>query len=200
MKKIDSILEKNIKMAIFDHEVAMPDGVSIQGPFYHGSCLDPEEGPFEAIVRSMSDYDAVWVSDEEWASEMFAGDNCGGDGKDGANGYKVVYKIDTNLENAAPLTKETAESITEFFGEADLRETIPYLERAGYDGWTTLGSMGSNLYTDIAIFREGLDISLMKVFIDGEWTEYFPPSEFRGKMEGKMKSDHLERFTRVMHV
>lgn len=194
MNKIDSTLERNLKIAMLEHAVEIPNGVSVKGPFYHGSCLDPEEGPFEAIIRSMSEFDAVWVSDEEWASEMFANEEC----TDG--GYKVVYKIDTDLENAAPLTKETADAITEFFGEPDLRETIPYLERAGYDGWTTLGSMGRDLYTDIAIFREGLDISLMKIFIDGEWTEYFPPSEFRGKMEGRMQSDHLDRFTRVMHV
>lgn len=197
MDALNKILSKSIKLAQYDgmmDELGMPDGVSISGPFYHGTCIDPNEGPFDELYSGMSEFDAIWVSEDEWVSEMFANDDCG------ENSYMVVYRLDNEINNAIPLSKEIVDGLTTIFDEPDIREIIPNLEMAGYDGWTTMGSIGEHLYTDIAIFKNSVSISDMKVKIGDEWTEYFPPEEFGSIMKGKMKSDHLERFTRVMHV
>jgi hypothetical protein len=144
----------------------------------------------------MSDFDALWVSMDEWVSESFAANTCGQE----ESGIPVVYRVMQNLDKAAGLDQTIVNEMMNALGLEDPRDLIPHLEMEGYDGWTTLGSIGSRIYTDIAIFRSEVEIDTMKVFIDGKWTEYFDPEEFSEKMTGKMESDHLERFTRVMHV
>jgi len=190
----DQILNRNLKRAMIDGIDDMPASVSIQGPFFHGTCVSPEDGPFEELYRGINEFEAIWVSQEEWVSEMFANDKCDN------RGYKVVYKVEASVDRAVPLSEPLVNELLGMFDVDDPRDLIPHLEQAGYDGWTAMGSVGANLYTDIAIFKNDLGISAMKIFINGDWTEYFSPSDFNERLDGKMESDHLERFTRPLYV
>ncbi len=196
-KRSDIILAKNIKQAIHNYTlkgIEMPDGVPIPGPFYHGTGIIPGEGVFNSLQSGIADFDALWVATEQWVSEIFASNRSGKDS------LPVVYKTTQNLEKAASLDQYIVNEMMDRLGLDDPRELIPHLSMEGYDGWTTLGSVNSQLYTDIAIFANEVDIDSMKVFIDDDWTDFFAIEEFTQKMSGKMESDHLERFTRVMHV
>jgi hypothetical protein len=196
MKDINSTLLAGIKKAIVASRIEhleIPEAKSIKGPFYHGTCISGVDDNFDTLKSEMSDFGAIWVSPNEWISKVFASNNCDNMG----GGIPVVYRTGQNLEKAIPLDQYVINELSEEFGVSDPRDLIPYLEMEGYDGWVTMGSVGTDLYTDIAIFKNDVEIDGMKIFVNGKWSDqFFDVSE----INEKMKSDHLERFTRPKYV
>jgi len=199
----DNILARNLKKAIYEDrlsDIDLPDGKNIDGPFYHGTCMLPDEGVFSTLKSGMSDFEALWVASDEWVSETFAASRCGTGRAEVEDSFPAVYKIMQNVTNAIPIDQNLVKDLMFELDVNDPRELIPHLDTLGYDAWVAMGSVSERLYTDIAIFSSEIEIEEMKMFIDGEWTDYFNPENFKEKMNGKMKSDHLDRFTRPLAV
>jgi len=199
MKDVNKILSASIGRAVCASMMGgidVPDPKSVGGPLYHGTCMSRGEGAFDALRSDMSEFNALWVSPNETISETFAMNRCNvGDG-----GIPVVYMTMHNVQRALPLDRHVTEELMDAFGvNGDPRELIPHMERAGYDGWITMGSLDTEMYIDIAIFKSSVQIDKMKVFTNNGWTDFFEPEEYHNVVSNKMESDHLERFTRPIY-
>lgn len=146
---------------------------SIDGTYYHGTTL--RDGEFiNRLEVEYSDHEALWFSWEDDVSDEFA-DNYYNEGEN----IKIIFEVYLKSDNIADLPYELTQEINDFYGYEDFRESIPMLhDEKGFDGWKTMGSIGSRIYDDIAIFDESLvEIKSCKLFIGGDWTDYMPLDE-----------------------
>jgi len=166
---VKNIIRKIIKEDYYDEEsdVEIPS-TYINDIVYHGTALNPnEDSLFDEFKIGHSDWDAIWVSEQEEISEEFAEE------KKHEDDIEILYRIKLDADNLADISPETHEETKSYYGYEDLREFIPTLSQMGFEGWMTTGSIGSNLYNDIAIFDEDLIvIDGVKLKINDEWTDY----------------------------
>jgi len=182
-------LSKNIKIAQSLAGIELPNGVQVSGIHYHGTSI--ADDPIDELTGEYSEWDTIWVTSDENVAEKFS---------DHGNGVQAVFEVQVNLLNALPIDHQVYTEIKYESDEfEDIRMAIPAIEMEGYDGWITLGSIGSIMYEDIAIFGSRIPVSKMKIKTPEGWTEYFPLDEFESRTGKKMKSDELDRFVRVMH-
>ena len=160
------------------------DTIELDGIYYHGTSLDKDDDFFQDFELGHSDWEAVWFSDNENIAEDF-GDNWGND-----DNVVIIYLVEIKSNDIVNISLDTFEEIKDFYGYEDLRESIPILAQE-YDGWKTLGSIGSNIYDDIAIFNtKCIRIKQAKIQINDEWSEYMSLSEIEEKFN-KWKDEEL---------
>jgi hypothetical protein len=139
---------------------------SVSGEFYHGTSIDEGE-VYRELDPNYSDWEAIWFANDENISQEF-GENRTNDGD-----TQVVYTVEINSDKIVYLGQQDFEDIKEHYHLEDLREAIPILRQAGFDGWQTLGSIGWNQYDDFAIWN--MDVvtikSIMLMDAEGEWSE-----------------------------
>jgi len=142
-----AIFENNYKtVEIGGESIDMPI-TSVSGTFYHGTSFDKDEEPFDSFSIDMSDYPAVWVTDDEEIAKEFASNR---------EGIPVLYTINFNSNKMAQIDYSLFEDLKDYLGFFDLRESIEWLRNLGFEGWVTQGSVGTDLYNDIAIFYEDM--------------------------------------------
>jgi len=162
--------------------------IPYQGVCYHGSTYRPEVGVFDNLSADYSEWNAIWVCPEENIAETFASDWHGDDGT------PVVFKVNVNLKSAAnmrPFDKENWDALMDVFGYNDIRQLIPHLMDNGCDGWLSVGSIGQELYFDIAIFSRNVNVQEAKVKINGVWTPYMSLNDLSEKLKSEEKEDEL---------
>lgn len=142
--------------------------MKLNGTYYHGTVV-LDDDIFDSFKIGHGEYDAIWVSDVEYIAEEFSEWKGGYDD----NEVRVVYEVTIQTDRIANITYETSKKLTEKWGLYDFRETIPYLQNMGFNGWLTTGSIGYHQYDDIAIFNpEVIKINGVKIFINDDWTDY----------------------------
>lgn len=144
----------------------------LNGEFYHGFSVNKEYDNtdiFHEFDFSYSDWEAVWVSDDEYVADEFSSWKTNDD-----DDIRVVYKVKVNTTGIADIPYEESQDIMEYFGLSDFRESIPYLKDKGYKGWITPGTIDSTRYDDIALFYpdEQTQILEAKLYINDDWTDY----------------------------
>jgi len=173
------------------------NSIELNGTVYHGSSVDLTEDDATLISElreDYSDWDAVWVSDEESIAEEFSENSNWGD-EDSL--LYVVYEIEANCDNLAELPYDLTQELKEFYGLEDFREIIPTLTQNGYNGWLTTGSIGNRQYEDYALFNPScLQIKRVKFLVGDEWTEYMSiqeGEEFLESLKIKVQEKELVR-------
>jgi len=152
--------------------------IRMNGEYYHGTILQDNE-----IITNLhlgySDFDAIWVTDDENIAEEFAEDK-----KYDKTDIIVVYKVIINTSKIADIDYEMSKDLIEKYELDDFRDIIEILKNKGYNGWKTSGSIGRTLYNDFALFYENLiTIKEIKLFINNDWTEYMPLSTASNLLE-----------------
>lgn len=142
--------------------------ISIDNIFFHGTTTQ-SDGVFLDINYDNSDWDAIWVADDENIAEEFSEDK-----KYDDDDILTVYKIKIKTKKIADIDFELSKRLSNYYELDDFRDMIDILKSKGFDGWKVNGSIGSKLYNDYAIFYSDLiEIGGVKFFIDNQWTEYF---------------------------
>lgn len=156
----------------------------LNGTYYHGTSVGSNDDLFSEFNPGHSDWDAVWFASDENISEEFAENSYRDD-----NEIKAVYEVSLKCNAIADIDYVQAEEIKNQWGLYDFRESIPILKQKGFNGWKTTGSIGYNVYDDIAIFNLNCaKIIGVKLFIDDNWTDYMPLSEAQGIIDSKRVS------------
>lgn len=153
----------------YDEEYAPQiERTSYVGPAFHGTSVYHDF--MRDLEQGYSDWEATWITPDEYAAEEFAEDR---------EGIPIVYMMEASLENLADIQPSDIDAIREFLGgePIDPRECFDFLRNQGFDGWFTLGSIGSQAYNDIAIFYDSPPLLEAKLFIDGQWTDYMTLDE-----------------------
>lgn len=141
--------------------------IKMNGEYYHGTILQEKELITELKI-GYSDFDAIWVTDNEDIAEKFAEDKQYDDDE-----IIAVYKVIINSNKIADIDFATSKQLINKYELDDFRDIIDILKSKGYNGWKTPGSIGRNLYNDFAIFYEDLiNLKDVKFFINNDWTEY----------------------------
>ena len=170
---------------------------SLIGHVYHGTVINLEEGDglYSKLRVGQSDWDAVWVSDQEKIAEEFSENKS----YDEEKGIFVVYMLEANCHDIAYIDYDDSKEIVDSFVVDDFREVFSMLDRLGYNGCKTLGSIGSTIYEDYAIFDENcLEIIAAKFKVEDEWTDYMSiieAEEFLEKQKENINED--KTFDRV---
>lgn len=154
---------------------------------YHGSCYKKNQGIFDNLSSDYSEWGATWVCPEENIAEEFAEERHG----EFANNIPVVFRTKVKLNKAAnirPYEKDTWDQIMEALGFSDIRELIPYLKQKGCDGWITTGSLDTQLYYDIAVFYDNIDVLDVKVKINNYWTPYMKKNQVNHVLKTERES------------
>ena len=164
-----------------DNIIDAIETTSLNGVFYHGSKTDEGEifNDFDPSV--FGDWGATWFTSMEEIAEEFTEWHA-----DDANEKTVVYRVRIKSDNIADLedydyAKDIMNAYEEFgmVDSSDFREMIPILENR-FDGWITVGGLGSRKYDDVAMFNmdkvEILDVKVKEK--GGEWSEYHPIDDF----------------------
>jgi len=192
-KEIPTITKNNLLMNWYKKAQLLEDfpTISFHEIVYHGT-YTTSNNFFTDLDESYSEWGAVWVTDDERASEGFALDY--GLAK---NEMGMVLKIEAKLpqlillEYGNPALKELQEQqMCE-----DIRECIPYLTQVGYDGWKTMGNLGPMLYNDIAVFGTGNDLLTplaVKLYRNNEWSEYMSISDAEDLIESLIEKEENE--------
>jgi len=158
--------------------------LKLNGTYYHGTSIGSEDDLFSEFNPGHSDWDAVWFASDENISEEFAENSYRDD-----NEIKAVYEVNLKCNAIADIDYTQAEEIKNQWGLYDFRESIPMLKQKGFNGWKTTGSIGYNVYDDIALFNLGCaKIVGVKLFIDDNWTDYMPLSEAQDIIDSKRVS------------
>ena len=148
---------------------------------YHGTDVQPGEALFDELNMNYSDHEAIWVTDEEDIAEEYSRRNLNSYRPEANAGHvQVVFKVNVAMQNAAQINslEEWKEFTLNYSLDMNLLENIPFLRSMGYDGWITLGGMGSRGYKDIAIFNpSAVNILEVKVMTSTGWTAYMPVRE-----------------------
>jgi hypothetical protein len=141
----------------------------LDGIFYHGFTIADDSGLFDELSTNQSDWEAVWVAEEEWVAEEFSDWKSYSDDE-----MKVVYQIQVKSTGIAEVSYETSQNILDEWAISDFRESIDVLKRMGYRGWITPGSIDRHQYEDIALFypNEQTKIQAVKLYIDDDWTNF----------------------------
>lgn len=144
--------------------------VKYHGDVYHGTIFEGGDF-FEIPEHGYSDWDVVWVASDEYAAEEFSDNRVWGDGSDY---IQVIIQYKMTANRLAQIDVDLATDLKDFFGYMDFRELWQPLKEAGFEGWVTLGSIGSYVYDDYGLFDPGevLTPMSMKFKIDNEWGEY----------------------------
>lgn len=149
----------------------------LDGVFFHGFSVNKEYNTdiFNEFDFSYSDWEAVWVAEDEYVSDEFSSWKSNDDDSD----IRVVYKVQVKTTGIADISYEQSQDIIEYFGLSDFRESIPYLKQKGYKGWITPGAIDSMRYDDVALFYpdEQTRILEAKLFINEDWTDYMSLSD-----------------------
>jgi len=139
----------------------------LNGIFYHGSILLEDDDLFNEFDFSRSDWDAIWLADDEAVADEFSGWG----GYD--DGIRVVFRVEINVNSIADISYELFKIISEMWALSDFREAIPLLKQRGFNGWETSGSLDRIEYNDIAIFNpSSINIQDVKIFLDDDWTDF----------------------------
>jgi hypothetical protein len=155
-----------IKFNLFESVNYIPR-IKMNGVYYHGTIIQDNELITE-LTMGYSDFDAIWVTDNEKIAEEFAKDKQYDD-----NEIVVVYKVIVKSNKIADIDYSTSNQLIDKYELDDFRDIIEILKSKGYNGWKTPGSIGRNLYNDFAIFYKDLiNIKDVKFFINNQWTEY----------------------------
>jgi hypothetical protein len=144
--------------------------IKIDGIYYHGTTYDKKEGKFTSFDTGYSDFNATWFCDDEHIAEMFSDNKSDYFGKT----IQIVYKVQINSEHIANVNWwSVAKELMEFLSTKDFRECYGYIQDLGYDGCLTSGSIGSEMYDDLAIFDlYCVKILSYKTFKNGKWSKY----------------------------
>jgi len=158
--------------------------IRINGEFYHGTVVTGSNLIY-TFNSDYSDWDAVWVTNDEEIAEEFA------DNWRNETDILAIYKVHVKLTGVADIDYDKYQEIAEYSGTRDLREFIPTLIDKGYNGWRTIGSIGSLQYDDFAIFDpSNIKILSVKLLTHGGWTEYMTladAQEFLTNLNESMK-------------
>ncbi len=158
--------------------------LKLNGTYYHGTSIGSEDDLFSEFNPGHSDWDAVWFASDENISEEFAENSYRDD-----NEIKAVYEVNLKCNAIADIDYIQAEEIKNQWGLYDFRESIPILKQKGFNGWKTTGSIGYNVYDDIALFNLSCaKIVGVKLFIDDNWTDYMSLSEAQDIIDSKRVS------------
>jgi hypothetical protein len=162
----------------------------ISGTFYHGSIIQDLDDLINEFNPSIySDYTATWITDDEYIANEYS------TYKQSENELRCVYKVEIQKPiKILEFNGEIARDIIEYFGEDDLRNTIGFLERLGYKGWRTNGSINYHEYEDIAIFdSKFLYIYSVKFIIDDIETDYMSLNDAKNYiLKNKLIQDENE--------
>jgi len=143
--------------------------ISIEGTFYHGTSIDPDDEIFSSPQIGYSDWEAVWITEYEHVAQEFANWHGYTD-----NDIQVVYQINISSDNIVQISTPMMDELKEFYGVDDPRELIPFLSQK-FDGWQVVGSIDSTRYNDYAIFDDDLlEVTGVKFRTneEEEYTEY----------------------------
>ena len=150
--------------------------VKMKGIYYHGSVVEKGEF-FDSLNTGRSDWDAIWFSDDENVSNEFS-DNWYNE--DDVDKYKVIFRCNINIDKVAYIDYDRFKKVLDKYELTDLREFISILKENGYNGWKTIGSIGSLTYDDYAVFDEDdVNIQDCKLYNNGDWTDYISLDEAR---------------------
>jgi len=148
-----------------------PGAIKYKGMCFHGTTMDLDSGVF----TNLQEDDALWVTSDEYMAEEFAFLF------KGSNALHAVFEIYIDLQNAAELIKSPKlDSFLHIHACLDVRDCIPIFKTMGFDGWYTLGSLGTLVYDDIAIFGGSYQVKAVKYYDEAidDWTEYMSISKF----------------------
>lgn len=143
----------------------------INGIYYHGFSIskDGETELFDCFNFGFSDWEAIWVTEDETIAEEFSSWK-----SDEDDDIRVVYEVNVKSSGIADIDYETSQEISDYWGISDFRESINILKDKGYNGWCLPGSIDGHMYDDIALFypNDQTKISRVKLFINDDWTDY----------------------------
>ena len=152
------------------------DSKSFEDTCYHGSYVEKDQDLFEDLNTDFTEWDAIWVTTEEYIAEEFGKNYFTADGP---KNIPIVFKLHVKMEKVAQIySLEVWKEIQEFYNlEPDLREAIDFLQQRGFNGWSTKGGIagtkGGYSYDDIAVFSgAGITLQAVKVWANGKWTDY----------------------------
>ena len=163
----------------------------LNGVFYHGSILLEDDDLFDEFDLGYSDWDAIWLADNETVAEEFSDWRGGYD-----NEIKLVFRVKINVNSIADVSYELSERINEIWGLSDFREAIPLLKQRGFNGWVATGWLDRIQYNDIAIFNpSSINIQDVKLFLDDNWSDFMNMNDAQELIEkhrgGKNKTKRL---------
>lgn len=166
----------------------------LNGTFYHGSIVSENDDLFGEFGLGYSDWDAIWLADNETVAENFSDWRGGYDD----NETKVVFRVKINVNSIADISYELSERINEIWALSDFREAIPLLKQRDFNGWVTTGSLDRIEYNDIAIFNPNqINVQDVKIFINDNWTEFMNINDAQDLIEkhreGKNKIKRMLR-------
>ena len=153
---------------------------SFSGIAYHGAYLRlPEDSLWTDLSHEYGEWQTVWVTPDEQASEAFSTRFIDIPSPDE---IPFVIRMEVDLPNLIDLRGVEDEGIDELMNEwcpYDLRECIQYFNMWGFDGWITTGSIaGLTVYNDIAVWNGslgGTEVKLLRP--NGLWTPYMSEDE-----------------------
>lgn len=141
---------------------------SLNGTFYHGSTLRDDDYVIEHFNFGNSDYDAIWLADDEAVADTFSTWH-----SSDTNDVRVVYRTNLKINNIADISYELSQRLVEDWALYDFRDSIEPLKKKNFNGWITTGAIDFIKYNDIAIFYpDKIQILDAKLFINGDWTDY----------------------------
>lgn len=156
--------------------------IKLSGNFYHGTVLVNDDNLFYRFDSKNSDWNAIWFADDEYIAEEYS-DWKGGYG-DGFSEIRVVYRVGVNIRSIADISYELSQEIKFEWELEDFREAIDILREKGFKGWQVPGSLGHNIYNDIAIFYpDEIKIQDVKLYLNDEWTDYMSIDEAQTKID-----------------
>lgn len=167
---------------LFEQEIEFDiiDLSTISDVFYHGTILMKDSNLPDTLEIGYSDFNALWFTDEEDIAKEFM------KGKiQNNNMVGVIYKVNLNCKNTLDINESMYQTIQQELDlYDDLRDYLDYFKNIGYDSWITSGSIGSDLYKDVAIFYEDdIKIIEVKLLINKKWTKYMPIIEVQKAIE-----------------
>lgn len=150
--------------------------IELNDIYYHGTTIVNCEF-FNELEYGYSDWEALWFCDEEYIAEEFAEDRA----HNIQDNIEVVFKVEIDSDKIASINPHIADEMMEFYGIEDFRDIIDILIEKGFEGWKVVGSIGENMYEDVAIFDHSNYKTIkelsMKFKNDDEWTEYISISK-----------------------
>lgn len=173
MKELKKII-KNTVHQYLNEQILNEDRLYIpktklSGIFYHGSLINGDDDIFNELNLGYSDWDAIWLTDDENIAEEFSEWHSGVYD----NETRLVFRVKMNVRTIADITYDLSKRIIGTWGLSDFRESIPILKQKGFNGWITTGSLGYYTYNDIAIFNPNLiKIQDVKLLLDNDWTDF----------------------------
>ena len=173
MKKKDFKTTSASPKITLEESIGRIKKTKLNGTYYHGTSIGQDDDLFSEFKIGHSDWDAVWFSSDEYISEQFAEDSYRDD-----NEIKAIYEVNLNCNSIADIGYEQSQEIVQQWGLYDFRESISTLKQKGFNGWKTTGSIGHNIYDDIALFNMYcVKIVGVKLLINDEWTDYMSLSQ-----------------------